>query len=96
MSQGININYGSLNMQLPAVNTAPVIAAPVAAALGNVGAYQMDNQVNTAPAYTLANNLIASNANFTSQMNAANEQSTNAGIQAAEYQANAISNQGKK
>lgn len=98
MASGISVTFGGLN-----INTPPVVV-PTDSTIGNLSQAvisQMNNsegyqQVNTAPAYAALNNLMQNNANYQAGQNAVNANFLSTASQTAQYQANAISNQGKK
>lgn len=100
MLNGININYGNLSMSLPSINTAPLIAAPISGALASVtasaaNAETMGNGQGAGKSYQLATALMQNNANYQGLQAQSNQAFNNQAVQVAQYQANAISNQGK-
>jgi hypothetical protein len=100
MAKGINVNYGSLHLSTPA------IVMPVSQQIGSMSQAVIQKMNNsegspfapssTQNAYDTINTLMANNQSYQAQQAASNSAFNNQAVQAAEYQANAISNQGKK
>jgi hypothetical protein len=100
MSNGININYGSLQLYTPAI-VMPV-SSQIGAMGGSVTQYMQAaegrnyDSSGMQSAYETANALMLNNAAYSAQQANSNSQFNNVAAQTAEYQANSISNQGKK
>lgn len=99
MSGGISVNFGSLNISTP-----PIVMPTVSPTIGNmaqqVTQYMQNSEsgfgINTAPAYDAINKLLQNNYNFQAMQNATAQSFNATAANVAQYQANAISNQGKK
>jgi hypothetical protein len=99
MSNGININYGSLQLSTPAI-VVPInsqIGAMSTAVTQSMQSAEGDySGINSQAAYATSDALMQNNANYSAQQAASNSAFNNTASQVAEYQANAIGHQGKK
>lgn len=99
MAKGISVNFGSLNITTPPVivptdNSIGNLSNAVIAQMNNSEEYNQTS--NAAPVYNAISELMQNNANYTTGQNAVNQAFNNTAANTAEYQANAIGNQGKK